>query len=99
MVGVTGGSFQWHVGGAGGVGGPGAGATTPSHVNMPAPSGGVVKQTLTARKREAKAGRTRNGPRGPGAVLEKVLGITAKKNVRCSLYLSRNFHYELFCIV
>ena len=80
MVGVTGGSFIW----SGGGGNPASGGGTTPHGAAPASGGGgggVVKQTLTSRTREARAGKTRNGPRGPGAVLEKVLGITAEKNV------------------
>ena len=47
--------------------------------------GGVVKQSLTARTQ----GRTKRcGPVGPGAVLEKVLGVTAEKNT--SLCVDQN---------
>ena len=84
MVGVTGGSFIWGVGG----GPAGGGAATPHGTAPMLSNSGVIKQTLTSRTREARAGKTKNGsrgPRGPGAVLEKVLGITTEKNVSTTL--------------
>ena len=94
MVGITGGSFipvgGGGVGGGRGSGGGGGLATlsTGSSTSggtkasmMAASGGGGTKQSLTARSREARAGKSRIGPKGPGAVLEKVLGITTEKNV------------------